>query len=125
MGVILRVATLVLGPTTLPALAQVSTSKGGGVSTCAIGMSIMGGSGMMGEDDVVGDPDQVANAADKAFIEAMIPHYQTARMMAQMLPARSEKPALQHLVQSIITSRSAEIAQMCTGYQQWYGTTSQ
>jgi uncharacterized protein (DUF305 family) len=59
---------------------------------------------------------------DKAFIEQMIPHHQMAVMMATHALSGVTQPELRALLQSIITSQSAEIAQMSQWYQIWYGT---
>ena len=61
-----------------------------------------------------------ARPFDKAFIEHMIPHHQMAVMMATHALASAERPELQALLQSIITSHSAEIRQMQTWYRTWY-----
>jgi hypothetical protein len=69
------------------------------------------------------DPTSVDGARpfDKAFIEEMIPHHQMAVMGSTMALQRIERPELRELLQSIITSQSAEIAQMRDWYLQWYG----
>jgi uncharacterized protein (DUF305 family) len=43
---------------------------------------------------------------DKAFLEAMIPHHQSAIMMARMLASATERPEMQTLADNIITSQS-------------------
>jgi uncharacterized protein (DUF305 family) len=63
-----------------------------------------------------------AKPFDKAFIEQMVPHHQQAVMMATMALPGVDRPELRTLLQSIITSQSAEIEQMRRWYQQWYGT---
>ena len=62
------------------------------------------------------------NAADfdKAFIEAMIPHHQSAIMMAEMLQSGTSRPEMQQLAKNIIASQSKEIKQMQAWYTQWY-----
>ena len=62
-----------------------------------------------------------ARPFDKAFIEGMIPHHEMAVMGSKMALQRVERPELRDLLQSIITSQSAEIAQMRAWYQDWYG----
>ena len=49
---------------------------------------------------------------DKEFVRQMIPHHQMAVMMAQMASECASHPEIRTLAQSIITSQSAEIAQM-------------
>lgn len=59
---------------------------------------------------------------DKAFIEMMIPHHQSANEMAQMALSRAKNPEVKKLAQSIIKEQTREIEQMRTWYKQWYGT---
>ena len=49
---------------------------------------------------------------DKEFVQQMIPHHQMGVMMAKMASERASHPEIRTLAQSIITSQSAEIAQM-------------
>lgn len=58
---------------------------------------------------------------DKAFIEQMVPHHEMAVMMSSMALQRADRPELRTLLQSIIDSQRAEIAQMRAWYQEWYG----
>jgi hypothetical protein len=51
----------------------------------------------------------------------MIPHHDIAVMGSTMALQRIERPELRELLQSIIASQSAEIAQMRSWYQEWYG----
>lgn len=62
-----------------------------------------------------------ARPFDKVFIEQMIPHHEMAVMMSRMALERVSRPELLGLLQSIITSQSAEIAQMRRWYATWYG----
>jgi uncharacterized protein (DUF305 family) len=62
-----------------------------------------------------------AKPFDKAFIEQMVPHHQMAVMMSSMALRGASHPELRQLLQSIITSQSAEIAQMRAWYAEWYG----
>ena len=52
---------------------------------------------------------------DLVFIDAMIPHHQSAIVMAQVALARSEHPELKALAQAIVDAQQREIAQM----QEW------
>jgi uncharacterized protein (DUF305 family) len=69
------------------------------------------------------DPTSVDGARpfDKTFVEGMIPHHEIAVVGSTMALQRIERPELRELLQSIITSQSAEIAQMRSWYQAWYG----
>lgn len=74
------------------------------------------GSGMMGEGmmSMKTDLDALKKAPDfdKEFVRQMIPHHQMAVKMAKMASERASHPEIRTLAQSIITSQSAEIAQM-------------
>ncbi|MBI3964853.1 MAG: DUF305 domain-containing protein [Chloroflexi bacterium] len=59
---------------------------------------------------------------DKAFIEAMIPHHWMAVHMSTMALQRADKPELRGMLQSIVTTQTAEIEQMRQWYRTWYGT---
>jgi uncharacterized protein (DUF305 family) len=74
---------------------------------------------MMGSHDPAGVDG--ASPFDRTFIEQMIPHHDIAVMGSTMALQRIERPELRELLQSIIASQSAEIAQMRAWYQEWYG----
>lgn len=81
--------------------------------------------GMMGGGMHGGMQDEMkalenASDFDKAFIEAMIPHHQSAVMMAQMLQSGTNRPEMQQLAKNIIESQSKEILQMQGWYATWY-----
>jgi len=62
-----------------------------------------------------------ANAQyDLRFINMMIPHHQGAIVMATDALAKSQRPEIKKLAQSIITSQQQEIAQMQQWRRQWY-----
>lgn len=90
----------------------------------AVGM--MGGrGGMMGggmdDADLATLAGLSGDAFDRAFIAQMVPHHQMAVMMAQMALPGAQHQELRTLLQAIITSQSAEIAQMQQWHQTWYG----
>ena len=68
------------------------------------------------------DPQQLANREpfDKAFIDAMIPHHQSAIEMAQVALENSDNPKIKELAQNIISAQKREIEQMKQWRQQWY-----
>ena len=86
------------------------------------GQGMMGqgmmGQGMMGQGQgmmsMKTDLDALKKAPDfdKEFVRQMIPHHQMAVMMAKMASECASHPEIRTLAQSIITSQSAEIAQM-------------
>ena len=79
-------------------------------------MGGMMGSGAMDMADL-----EVAEPFDKAFIEAMIPHHETAIMMSQMAGGASGRPEMRGLTSSIIEAQSTEIDMMQAWYEEWYG----
>ena len=68
------------------------------------------------------DPQQLANQEpfDKAFIDAMIPHHQSAIEMAKVAYQESEYPQIKELAQNIVSAQQEEIEQMKRWRQQWY-----
>jgi uncharacterized protein (DUF305 family) len=68
------------------------------------------------------DPQQLANQKpfDEAFIDAMIPHHQSAIEMAQVALENSDNPKIKDLAQNIISAQQREIEQMTQWRQQWY-----
>jgi uncharacterized protein (DUF305 family) len=68
------------------------------------------------------DPDALANKDpfDKAFIDAMIPHHESAIEMAQVALEESDKPKIKKLAEGIVEAQTREITQMEGWRQQWY-----
>jgi uncharacterized protein (DUF305 family) len=68
------------------------------------------------------DPQQLANQKpfDKAFIDAMIPHHQSAIEMAQVALENSDNPKIKELAQNIIGAQQREIEQMKQWGKEWY-----
>jgi uncharacterized protein (DUF305 family) len=68
------------------------------------------------------DPDALANKDpfDRAFIDAMIPHHQSAIEMAQVAYRESDNPEIKTLAEGIVEAQTREIAQMEGWRQQWY-----
>jgi uncharacterized protein (DUF305 family) len=80
------------------------------------GMEQMRGMGMMI------DPQSLAkeNPFDEAFIDAMIPHHQSAIYMAQVASEKSKIPEIKELAQNIVSAQKQEIEQMRRWREQWY-----
>ena len=57
---------------------------------------------------------------DLRFINAMIPHHESAITMAQDALSKSKRPEIKKLAQSIIDSQQAEINQMKQWRKAWY-----
>ena len=68
------------------------------------------------------DPQDFANKEpfDKAFIDAMIPHHQSAIYMAQLAHEKSEIPEIKELAENIVSAQKREIEQMKQWRKQWY-----
>jgi uncharacterized protein (DUF305 family) len=79
-------------------------------------MEQMRGMGMMM------DPQSLAkeNPFDEAFIDAMIPHHQSAIYMAQVASEKSKIPEIKELAQIIVSAQKREIQQMKRWREQWY-----
>jgi uncharacterized protein (DUF305 family) len=58
--------------------------------------------------------------SDQRFIEMMIPHHDGAIALAELAQARSKRPQIRMLAESIQRSQSAENAQMRRWYRQWF-----
>jgi len=71
---------------------------------------------------VMVDPQMLANEEpfDRAFIDAMIPHHQSAIEMAQVAREKSDVPEITELAGNIISAQQAEIEQMEQWRREWY-----
>jgi uncharacterized protein (DUF305 family) len=58
--------------------------------------------------------------SDKAFIDAMIPHHQSAIVMAQVAYEKSENPEIKELAGNIVSAQQSEIEQMKQWREEWY-----
>jgi uncharacterized protein (DUF305 family) len=68
------------------------------------------------------DPDELANKDpfDKAFIDAMIPHHQSAIEMAQVASEKSDNPEIKTLAENIVEAQQREIEQLLQWREAWY-----
>jgi uncharacterized protein (DUF305 family) len=77
-----------------------------------------------GEMEAMGmtDPDELVNKDpfDKAFIDAMIPHHESAIEMAQVALEESDNPEIRTLAENIVEAQTREITQMEGWRKQWY-----
>jgi uncharacterized protein (DUF305 family) len=58
---------------------------------------------------------------DRAFIDAMIPHHQSAIDAAQLAQARAVHQEIKDLARAIISAQQSEIDQMQAWRLAWYG----
>jgi uncharacterized protein (DUF305 family) len=72
--------------------------------------------------DMMMDPQQLANQKpfDEAFIDAMIPHHQSAIDMAEVANEKSKNPRIKELAQNIVSAQKREIEQMKGWRREWY-----
>jgi uncharacterized protein (DUF305 family) len=68
------------------------------------------------------DPQSLAdeNPFDEAFIDAMIPHHQSAIGMAGVAHEKSKNPRIKELAQNITSAQKREIEQMRGWRREWY-----
>jgi uncharacterized protein (DUF305 family) len=68
------------------------------------------------------DPQELARSEsfDRAFIDAMIPHHQSAIEMAKVAYEKSENPRIKKLAENIVSAQQAEIKQIKRWREQWY-----
>lgn len=68
------------------------------------------------------DPAQLAgqDPFDRAFIENMIPHHQSAIDMAEVALENTDNPRIEELARNIIAAQEREIAQMQQWLEEWY-----
>jgi uncharacterized protein (DUF305 family) len=68
------------------------------------------------------DPEALADRDpfDKAFIDAMVPHHESAIEMAQVALEESENPKIKELAGNIVSAQQREIDQMLQWRQAWY-----
>ena len=59
---------------------------------------------------------------DQAFIDMMVPHHESAIAMAEVAQERAEKDELRALADDIVAAQSAEIAQMQSWREEWFGS---
>jgi uncharacterized protein (DUF305 family) len=68
------------------------------------------------------DPQELANQEpfDKAFIDNMIPHHESAIEMAQVVLEESENPEIREIAGAIVDAQEREIEQMRSWRDEWY-----
>jgi uncharacterized protein (DUF305 family) len=79
----------------------------------------------MGQMESMGmktDPEDLASKEpfDKAFIDSMIPHHQSAIEMAEVARDKSDNPRIKELATNIVSAQKREISQMEQWRERWY-----
>jgi uncharacterized protein (DUF305 family) len=71
---------------------------------------------------VMMDPQELANRQpfDRAFIDAMIPHHQSAIEMARVALENSDNPRIKELAENIVSAQQREIEQLKQWREDWY-----
>jgi len=59
---------------------------------------------------------------DRAFIDMMVPHHESAIAMAEIAQERAEHSELRQLADDIVAAQSAEISQMTDWREEWFGS---
>ena len=99
---------------------QLKAIKQGQFGTSEVSMDMsdeeMQGMGMMMA------PEDLANQEpfDKAFIDNMIPHHESAISMTNVALTESENPKIQEIAAAIVDAQEREIEQMRTWRDEWY-----
>ena len=63
---------------------------------------------------------RTADPFDKAFIEAMVPHHESALQMAKQAQDRAEHPEIKGLADAIVAAQTRDIARMKVWLDAWY-----
>ena len=68
------------------------------------------------------DPEELSKAEpfDKAFIDDMIPHHESAIAMAEVAREKTDDPEIREIANDIVSAQEREIEQMKQWRQQWY-----
>ena len=68
------------------------------------------------------DPQDLANQEpfDKAFIDNMIPHHESAISMANVVLQKSETPEIREIAEAVVEAQEREVAQMKSWREEWY-----
>lgn len=62
-----------------------------------------------------------ATSAERAFLEGMVPHHESAVDMAKVAQTRAEHPQVSELANAIVTAQQTEIAQMKKIHERLFG----
>ena len=81
-----------------------------------MGKDRMHGMGMMMDPQALADE----RPFDKAFIDAMIPHHQSAIDMANVALQESDNARIRELAENIVDAQRSEISEMKQWRREWY-----
>jgi uncharacterized protein (DUF305 family) len=91
------------------------------------GMAAHGGHGGGGTMDMAAEVEALRKAPepfDRAFIDAMIPHHESAIEAAKAAETRAQKTEIKELAKAIIADQQREIEQMMAWRQAWFGSSA-
>jgi uncharacterized protein (DUF305 family) len=83
----------------------------------ALAALVAAGLGACGDDNSSSSNDQT----QRAFLEAMVPHHQSAVEMARVARRRAEHPEIRELAGAIVSAQEKEIAQMRRIHRRVFG----
>lgn len=76
-------------------------------------------SGAMDMNEMV-DGLRTADPFDKAFIEVMVPHHESALQMAKQAQERAEHPEIKGLADAIVAAQTRDVSRMMGWLDAWY-----
>jgi uncharacterized protein (DUF305 family) len=79
-------------------------------------------SGSGGDNTAAQTSPQADRAAERGFLEAMVPHHESAIEMAEMAVERAEAPEIKKLAEAIRDAQQPEIEQMGKIHQRLFGS---
>ncbi len=68
------------------------------------------------------NPEQLAHSKpfDRAFVDAMIPHPQSAIEMARVASKKNKNPEIEELAENLVSTQKREIETMKQWRREWY-----
>lgn len=113
---------------TLAAVAAVGGGIGASIATsgnhsASTGTDAMPGMthGGTGTTATTGGSSHASTLSDQEFISRMIPHHESAVVMAKVALKRGQHKEVGRLAQGIVDAQQSEIAQMRGWYRKWFG----
>jgi uncharacterized protein (DUF305 family) len=86
----------------------------------AVGAAIWAG-GDHGGGDAASHGAPSGTMDERTFLARMVPHHESAIVMAELARTKAQRPALRRLAEDIIEAQETEIADMQAWHRDWYG----
>jgi len=87
----------------------------------ALGLTATLGLAACGSDQsTTSRPSASGNAAERAFLEGMVPHHESAIAMAEVAAERAQAPEIKQIAEGIADSQTPEINQMSSIHQRLF-----